>query len=304
MSLHESSGRLHPTPPFDFAQSLNFVSEFPPTSGEQTVNTHSLTKALSVNGHIILFELKSTGAIEQPELAYTLYSTQPLNEETQRAAIDRIEFALSLGDDLKPFYAIGRRDPDFAPVIDQLYGLHQVKFLTPFESAGWAILSQRTSMAAAHKSKQSLMEKYGGSLSLNGGTYWAFPEPAQLAGAPEGELSALVKNARRAAYLREASWAFNQVDDAFLRSGDYDEVRNWLLKIKGIGAWSADLILLRGLGRMRQLHIESGSIFEQRMSEAASKVYGGVLKAADIQAIAARYGEWQGYWAYYLRTAA
>jgi DNA-3-methyladenine glycosylase II len=80
-------------------------------------------------------------------------------------------------------------------------------------------------------------------------------------------------------------------------------VRAWLLGIKGIGAWSADFVLLRGLGRMQQLHIARESLFEKRMSDAVSKVYanGKRLSGKEILNLAERYGEWQGYWAYYLR---
>jgi DNA-3-methyladenine glycosylase II len=42
---------------------------------------------------------------------------------------------LSLDEDIKPFYALGSKDPNFAPVLDELYDLHQVKFLTPFKAA-------------------------------------------------------------------------------------------------------------------------------------------------------------------------
>ncbi len=63
---------------------------------------------------------------------------------------------MSLDDDLKPFYSHGLKDNAFKPVINKLYGLHQVKFLTPFEDAGWAVLSQRISMKAAHTIKERL----------------------------------------------------------------------------------------------------------------------------------------------------
>ena len=53
---------------------------------------------------------------------------------------NRLRFFLSLNDDLQPFYRIGLADPPFASVIECLYGLHQPKFLTPFELACWAIL--------------------------------------------------------------------------------------------------------------------------------------------------------------------
>ncbi len=301
--MHSTTGFLTPRAPFDFAKSLAFLGEFMPTRNEQVVSDHTLTKAMMIEGQAIAFQLRSVGTIEQPKLVYTPYAHEPLAANIIRAAQDRIAFFLSLHDDLTPFYALARKDKPFAPIIEQLYGLHPVKFLTPFENACWAVLSQRTPIPVAQKAKQAVVEKYGECVPVDGKDYWAFPEASRLAVAQPAELVGLIGNERRAEYLSAVARAFDNVDEKFLREGDYEEVRQWLLNIKGIGEWSADFILLRGLGRMQQLHIQSTSIFEQRMSSAASKVYGYGLKREEVLKIAERYGEWQGYWAYYLRTA-
>ena len=68
---------------------------------EQTLSAHTLTKAIYADGQVIVFQLTSTGTIEAPQLAYTLYSQQPIDASTQSAAIDRITFFLSLADLLK-----------------------------------------------------------------------------------------------------------------------------------------------------------------------------------------------------------
>src|SRR5438034_10387339 len=106
-----------------------------------------------------------------------------------------------LADDLEHFYRIGYGDVDFAPVLQRLYGLHQVKFLTPFESASWAVLSQRYPAAAAQRTKQAITEKFGTSLEMNGQRYVAFPEPYRLAYVSESDLGAIVKNPRKTQFL-------------------------------------------------------------------------------------------------------
>lgn len=296
--INSSSGHLHPTPPFDFAQSLDFLGLFPPTQREQSLAGQILTKALCLARQVIVFQIKSVGSIEKPQLAYTLWSEQPLTLQIERAAEDRLRFFLSLDDDLRPFYVIGQNDPNFALVIRRLYGYHQVKFLTPFENVCWAILTQRTPMGIAKKMKQALMTRYGGSLTVDGTTYWAFPEPACLVEADETDLAVLLHHARRAEYLSAAARAFAAVDETFLRTGPYDEVRAWLRRIKGIGDWSADFIRLRGLGRMEGLPVT-----EKRLLEVAAKVYGQgqPLSEKAVQQLANRYGPWRGYWAHYLR---
>ena len=44
--------------------------------------------------------------------------------------------------------------------------LHQVKFLTPFEAAGWAVLSQRISMKVAHNMKERLTHSVGDNIII------------------------------------------------------------------------------------------------------------------------------------------
>ncbi len=209
-------------------------------------------------------------------------------------------FQLSLADGLQPFYLLGRSDPDFAPILKQLYGYHQVKFSSPFENACWAILSQRNLLSVALKMKQSLVEQYGDSLNVNGTVHWAFPEPAPLAFASESELADVIGNARKGEQLSAVAQAFSTVDEAFLRMASYDEVEAWLRKIKGIGTWSAQFILLRGLGRMEHIPFE-----EKKLLQAASRTYGRGQEITQeaLQRIADNYGPWQGYWAHYLRVA-
>ncbi len=247
----------------------------------------------------MVFKVRSTGLIKNPRLKYTLYSERPLSAGIRDAVVDRISFFLSLTDDLEPFYRIGYGDVDFAPVLQKYYGLHHVKFITPFECASWAVLSQRYPMGAAQKVKQAIMEKFGTGLEVERHTYRAFPEPSRLARAVIDELMPLVRNKRRVEFLMGVANAFSDIDERFLRTAKYDEVEKWLSKINGIGEWSSKLIMLRGLGRMEKLAVE------KRLLKAASSVYGygQPLAQPRFDQIAEKYGPWKGYWAYYLRAS-
>ena len=47
-----------------------------PTKQEQTISSHTLAKAISIDGQIVVFQLVSIGAIEDPQLEYTLFSAR------------------------------------------------------------------------------------------------------------------------------------------------------------------------------------------------------------------------------------
>jgi len=299
-SSYSEEGFLSPKAPFDFSKSLDFLRDFPPMRDDQKIDELSLTRAVCIGGQTVVFNVRCTGTIKNPRLKYALSSDRPLTPGVRDAVVDRIGFFLSLSDDLEQFYRIGYGDVDFAPALQRLYGLHQVKFLTPFESACWAVLSQRYPAAAAQRTKQAITEKFGTGLEINGQRYVAFPDPYRLAYVKEDDLDALVRNQRKTQFLIGVAKAFAEKDERFLRTAKYDEVEKWLSEIQGIGEWSSKLILLRGLGRMEKIAVE------KRLLRAASKVYGRgrTLTQNVLDQMAEKYGPWKGYWAYYLRTAA
>lgn len=298
LSIHTVAGRLTPAAPFDFAQTLRFAEDFTPARGEQRIAENTLAKAIIVQGRPIGFHVASVGTTDAPALDYTLSSADPFTPDLIAACEDRVRFYLSLDDDLAPFYQIARSDPAMAPIVERRYGLHQIKFPTPFENAAWAILTQRSPIPVARVVKDRLTQRYGGSIQVEGEELWAFPDAQTLAAADPAELAGLVRNERKTAYLTAASQAFADVDEQWLRTGDYDEVEAWLRAIPGVGAWSAGFILIRGLGRMERVTPN------EPLLEAAARAYGEPITLTHFQELAARYGDTSGYWAFYLRTGA
>lgn len=300
--MNPSSHLLHPRAPFDFGKTLEFIGGFSPSQSEQETVNRSLTKALRIQNQTAVFKVQSTGAVEKPGLEVELFSEAALSKSVQEAALERISFYLSLDDDLSPFYALAEEDPPFLKGVQALYGYHQVKFPSPWENAAWAILTQRTSTPVARTYKRRVTERYGSSLETPYGTYWAFPEPADLLGADVSELGAMTGGFRRNESLLSAAQAFSRADRTWLRAAPYAEVERWLRQIKGIGEWSAAFVLLRGLGRMERAILEDPrNPYVIHLLEQANKVY-GPISIGGLREKAQYYGNLQGYWAHYLRA--
>lgn len=206
--------------------------------------------------------------------------------------INRISFFLSLQDDLNPFYKIAEKDPKFYAVVKSQWGFHHVKFPSLLETAVWAILSQRAPIPIAHKMKQRVIERFGLSLELDGKSYRAFPDYSRLKNTPLATLIEVVRNKRKAEYLSWLLSSYPDLDERFLKSGDYETAEEKLKQIPGIGEWSARFILSRGLGRMERL-----SSYMKVVLERMREVYG---PDADIEEMKRMYGEWIGYWVLYL----
>lgn len=299
--MHTVTGALPATPPFDFAKTLRLIGMFSPAAGEQHATATSLTKAVALDGRAVAFTVSPTGDADHPAVSYTLRSNTPLTGADRAALEDRIAFYLSLDDNLRPFYAIAREDSAFAPIVERLCGFHQVKFLTPFENACWAVLAQRTPMPLARRTKDALVARYGVQIAIDDMTYSAFPEPQRLAAVAPAELQDILRNERKTDYLAAVIRFFAESDERWLRTGPYDEVAASIRAIRGIGEWSASFILIRGLGRVER--VPAG---DAELANAAARVYNGgaPLPKADLQALIDRYTPYAGHWAYYLRNAA
>jgi DNA-3-methyladenine glycosylase II len=292
---------LKPVAPFDFSKSLEFLSDFSPMKNEQEVKSGTFTKAIQVRGKTTAFEVADVGTVENPKLQFTAYSESKFTEEIKELVADRISFFLSLQDNLNEFYKLAQTDSCIQPAIKQFYGHKQVKFLTPFEIACWAILAQRIPMTIARKIKDNIVKNVGGKIKVKGVEYSSFPEPSDLLSAAV-ELPELVPNKRKAEYLRSVAEAFFSVDEKWLRSGPFEEVSDWLMDIKGIGDWSAHFVMIRGLGRMEEL-----TNIEPQLALDVAKIYAGKdepMTSEEVCKIAEKYGKWKGYWAYYLRIYA
>ncbi len=279
--------------PFAFEQSLAFLGRFPAMRGEHGLHEGALACAVREAGTLAAVRISAEG----DGLRYELHGASgPLGPHAQAAICARLSFFLGLDDDLAAFYALAAGDAPFQAVIERLHGFHHVKFPSPLELLVWSILAQRAPIALARRMKQALVENFTNRVSLDGEQLWAFPDLAQLLTLDEDELAGLIGNRRKASYLHGALRGWAQLDEAFLRRGDHDAVREQLLALPGIGPWSATFVMLRGLGRMERIAPDP------ELTRAASAVYGHPVSDEELGRLASRYGGWQGYWAHYLRA--
>lgn len=292
---------LTPTPPFDFAHTLAVLTRFQADGVHKRVGENSLTQAFYVGDGPVLVELSSTGTVARPKLRAVLSAPDALGKERVEGVLEHVEWYLSLNDDLTPFYAIARRDDAFRPVLEQLYGYHQVKFPTLFACVCWALITQRTPNSFAFRSMTKLSEALGAALTVDGVTYTTFPEPTAFL-APDAPplVLAATNNTRKTERLLPLARALLTEDETFLQTAPYDEVYARLKKFPGLGDWSVQYVMLRGLGRY-----ERSPWTDTWLLEGVSRAYtnGLSISRGDAAALAESYGWYQGLWVHYLKTA-
>ncbi|GLZ42196.1 DNA-3-methyladenine glycosylase 2 family protein [Actinokineospora sp. NBRC 105648] len=278
--------------PFDFGASLRFIRGFPAMVGEQGASDDVLVQAVRANGVVVGARLSASDG----GLACELESAGEITDKTVAVVADRVSFQLGLADDLGEFYALAEHDAPFAGIARRLRGYHQVKFPSPLELFCWALLCQRVPLPVARGMKQALVSHFDNKITVAGTAFAAFPDLEQLLSLDQDVLFGLIGNERKAGYLYRGLPRWADLDEAFLRTGDYDEVQAALQALPGVGPWSATFILIRGLGRMERMAPDREGL------RAASKVYGHPVDEAEFTRLASHYGPWQGYWGHYLRV--
>jgi len=289
--LHSETGTLDAVEPFKFRKSLAFIGGFGPMSGQQEVDGDAITKAIMVDGQVVVFRVKEgKGA----KLEYKLFSSEPISDKAAKEVGARIAFFLSLDDEVEQFYSIAReKDPKFYPLVESAWGLHHVKFLTFLEIACWALINQRIQRPIALRIKRSLTEKFGGSLEVEGKLYWAFPDGVRLKGASSSQLQETTRNQRITRRFLSLTSSLGELDEVYLRTAPFEKAKARLESVHGIGEWSSQFILFRGLGRMGKLQ----PLHTRRLGEAIEGVYGS---AKPLKEVNDTYGDWAGYWQLYL----
>ena len=278
--VHTIDVHLAATAPFAFAPAVAFVSRFGPLADSMRApDDATVAEALSVDGQPILAELRAS----EGGLAVTFTSAEPLEPQVVEHSSRLITDQFGLAEDLDPFYRIARTDYAFARVLDALHGYRQVRFPSAFEAAVWAILSSRSFRTQSIKRRRDLLVTFSG--PIPGTDLRAFPEAAQLAPVPWEVLDEAMHQRKRAQYVVAIAEAFEE----------------WLMRIPGVGPWTAEFVMIRGLGRMDRLP------HDKALLRAAGRIYGPegmALTEERLEQIAADYGTQCGYWAHYLRVFA
>ena len=159
--------------------------------------------------------------------------------------------------------------------------MHQTLALSVFETLAQAILGQQLSASVARVIRALLTETLGPKLFVNGEIHYAFPRPQAIASMTVEELRALKLSQRKAEYLHGLALAELETPKGLDRvhsMPDEDVIRE-ITAIRGVGMWSAQWVLLRGLGRpdafpvgdlalkriVSQLYIEGESLTDSQL---------------------------------------
>lgn len=226
---------------FSFEHCLSYLKRSPLELLHQCVDDE-VFKLIRFEDETILFKVKS----EKNFLHVDVLNTT-LNESIKTNLGHYIKEWFDLEKDLKPFYTLASQNKILKPLVEKFYGYRIVGQPDLFESLVWAVIGQQINLAFAFTMKQRFVKQYGERLIFNGTTYHLFPEPKVVAQLTHDHLSPLQFSKQKSQYTIGIAEAFTsgKLSKEKIRNLSLEDAKEELMKIKGIGNWTANYALLR-----------------------------------------------------------
>jgi DNA-3-methyladenine glycosylase II len=287
--------------PFDFNLSAMIFSD-----GDRSIRKYENGKfwqVVRVDDKLILAILKASGTVDDPKISVELRSDHRMSEADKESAKQIVSGLLNIDLDLKPFYEHVKKDGVLADIVHRLRGLKIPTTATVFEALIDSITEQQISLNVAHVLERKLVKAFGKTLRLDAELYYAYPAPLELASVRLEQLRRCGLSRKKAEYIKEVSRMVTDGKlelEGFKRYDDAQTIISELDRIRGIGVWTAELTVARGMQRhdvvpaddLGLRRVISHHYFEDER-----------ISGTEARRITQKWGEWKGLAAFYLIVA-
>lgn len=245
----ETSFTLEPLPPFRLDYTVWSLRRRPDNIVDRW-DGRTYRRVLVAGGQPFEVAVTQTATEEAPRLTVMVTSQAGL-PEPRALATAALERLLGLRIDTRDFYLFGARDELIKPLAERFHGFKPPRYATFFEALVNAISCQQLTLTMGIRLVNRLAQAYGVPLETENGRYYAFPRPKDLAGADIGELRGMSFSVQKANYLTNLARAIVNEDLQLevIEGMDDASAMSRLRELKGVGRWTAEYFLLRGLGR-------------------------------------------------------
>ncbi|WP_010095483.1 DNA-3-methyladenine glycosylase 2 [Ornithinibacillus scapharcae] len=202
--------------------------------------------------------------------------------------------------DLAEFYRIASKDTVLRKLTERYHGLRIIGIPDLFEAFVWAIIGQQINLTFAYTLKKRFVEQYGEVLTFEDETYWAFPTFEKIATIHVEELKALQFSTRKAEYIIGIAKLMNNGDlskEFLMEKQNYQDIKDSLISIRGIGAWTADYVMMKCLHQPSAFPIADVGIHQalKHLLKLEKKP-----SIEEIEKLAVQWKGWQAYATFYL----
>jgi DNA-3-methyladenine glycosylase II len=171
----------------------------------------------------------------------------------ENAIVKYLEEWFDLERDLNPFYELLQKDKEFSLLLKNYRGLRLIGIPDLHETLCWCVIGQQINLNFAYKIKRRLVETYGKKVLHAGRTHFLFPTPEVIEKLTVQDLKSLQLTGKKAEYMIGISkmFASGTLSKQKLQDlGDEKLMLIELMKIRGIGEWTANYAIMKNLRAM------------------------------------------------------
>jgi len=247
-------------------------------------------RVFTIADRLFLVEVANHGTIDEPRVRFRVLHGAG-SRSTRREISRLVRRVLGLDVDPGPLQRLLERERRLRSVAFALRGMRPPRFPSLFETVANVVPFQQVSLDAGIAIVRRLVERLGESVLHAGQKRYAFPSAAAVAQARLATIRACGLSGRKAEALRGLAAAIEagEVAEATLSPLSNSEAMRLLTELRGIGPWSAALILLRGFGRLDVF--PAGDVGAIRGLAALMHVEQG----PSLDRVIRRFGERRGY---------
>jgi DNA-3-methyladenine glycosylase II len=243
------------------------------------------------SGKLVPVELQSAGTVEEPKIEVKAF-VQNLGEQEEEELAKKLDELFSFSQDLTPLYLFMDKDAVLKELKQRFYGLKAGSIgTTVFEHIIKSIIQQQISIKVAFSITNKMVTRFGEQVEAEGIVYYVFPTSKRLAETSLEEIRQCGLSWRKAEYIKGIAEkaAEGTFDPEALRLQSNEQVAETLKKFRGVGTWTAEMVLSVGL--KRNATVPAGDLGVRRTF---SRFYsdGELLSEAEVRKIAK---EWQEY---------
>lgn len=240
---------LEPVPPFRLDLTAWAIRRRPENLMDRW-DGKSYRRVLAIDGDAVRVTVTQSGGKTTPQLHVVATAAGRCAPKKPRiaAAIERL---LGTCVDLRPFYRFAVGEPRLHQLAAQFRGVKPPRFPTVFEGVINGIACQQLSLAVGITLLNRLSAACGLRFLDADGAQYAFPRPADLAAMNVEDLLPLgfSRNKSRAIIETASEVAQGRLDLERFAILENEEALARLRELRGVGRWTAEYVLLRGLGR-------------------------------------------------------
>ena len=179
-----------------------------------------------------------------------------------KRALALVRRMLGVDRDVAHFGRAATDIPWLSPLGERMRGVRPPRYPTLWEACVNAIVFQQISLHAATSIMRRLIVALGRLHNSDGVSLYAFPTPESFLAADDDILRAAGLSLGKRSTLRRVAEALEAgtLDEAILEDLATPDAAALLCGIKGIGPWTATVILLRGLGRLDVFPMNDSSV--------------------------------------------